>query len=110
MVGNVFRLRHIRCIGLVCTGAANMDNLNLIEFYFNLGLTYNDILQVLPVRHNVTISLKTGRCLALHEWQSFARESETIASTNFLQPPMHHILLSGSTHQRLHGFDQAKCN
>lgn len=36
-----------------------MGNLDYIKHYFNLGLTFNNILEALSVRHNVIINMKT---------------------------------------------------
>lgn len=34
-----------------------MDRLDLIQFYFDLGLKYLDILRILAVKHNIILSL-----------------------------------------------------
>ena len=36
-----------------------MENINFIKFYFNMGLTYKNMLEALAVRHNVIMCLKT---------------------------------------------------
>lgn len=36
-----------------------MDRIELITFYFNLGLTYQSMLEALSLKHGVVISLKT---------------------------------------------------
>ena len=44
-----------------------MDNFDLISFYFNTGMNYNDILQSLAVRHGVLLSKRhLIRLLKMH--------------------------------------------